>query len=158
MLVLLLVILTFGFSIANRYAGGGEPGLLRDVVNRDETGFRPGPQADGLSFDVARDRVQIVVENGCGVDGLAREFADAIRGPRFDVVDYRDADRYDYLETAILTTERGRQAAQELLRELEERYGVGEIQLITETIYAADVRLVLGADLAEQWKRQPDVP
>jgi hypothetical protein len=157
-LVLLLVILTFGFSIATRYAGD-DPDPYRNVSDGAE--FAPptvDPPEDRPVPAVARDRVQLIVENGCGVNGFARDFAEAIRGPHFDVVDYRDADRYDYTETTILTTEQGRQAAQRLLQELQERYRVGEIQLIMEPIYAADVRLILGADLADSWDRRPDVP
>ena len=156
-LVLFLVILTFGFSIASRYAGE-EPGLRHEISTREPTVVPVVPPRDGPSFDVAGNRVQMVVENGCGRDGLAREFSEAIRGPRFDVVDYRDAAEYDHARTRILTTERGRQGAQELLRELEARWNVGEIQVTTETIYGADLRVVLGTDLAEIWNRQTNVP
>lgn len=156
-LVLLLVILTFGFSIANRFAGA-ESGST--VPRQVETGFPVPPPSEDLGQDpgysLPMDRVQLVVENGCGQNGLAREFADEIRGPSFDVVDYRDAAEYDHTSTVILASSQGRQAAQKLLRELQERYGVGEIQMTTETIFGADVRLILGADLADIWNRRMD--
>ncbi|MCB9463054.1 MAG: LytR C-terminal domain-containing protein [Candidatus Eisenbacteria bacterium] len=173
-LMLFLVILVFGFSIASRYGGqeGERPtNSETSAAELRNTGF-PGdgtasegsPPVDTPSHtprigtDLPVDRVQLLVENGCGVTKLAKKFADEIRSPRFDVVDYKDADRYDYLETLVLTTERGRQEALEVLEELQARFGVGEIQLTSEPIYAADVRVILGADLADYWNRPTDVP
>ncbi|MEZ4648939.1 MAG: LytR C-terminal domain-containing protein [Candidatus Eisenbacteria bacterium] len=170
-LVLVLVILAFGFSIASRVAdrdrgtqtsGTDGSGEVKDVTYDDrdhpEGPHVPRPPKPEPGADLPQDRVQLLIENGCGVTKLAMKFADEIRGPRFDVVDYRDADRYDYLKTLVLTTERGRQEALEVLEELQARYGVGEIQLTSEPIFAADVRVILGADLAEIWNRRSDVP
>lgn len=162
-LVLFLVVLTFGFSIANRYLGEGrESGLQKSVAfaPAEERALEGSGDAPTLSgWDLPEDRIRVVVENGCGQPGLARDFSDELRGPRFDVVDYRDAERYDHVDTSILATERGREAARELLSALRERYDVGEIHLVEDGIYGADVRLILGADLAEaRRERRTEAP
>lgn len=159
-IALLLVVLTFGFSIANRFAGGEEP-LLHGIALDTESASTQVPVRADASFvppELPDDRIGLIIENGCRADGLARWMAAELRGPRFDVVDYRNADSYDHRETTILANDRGRQAAQDLLAELSARYGVGQVRMTTETIYGADIRLILGADLADVWKQRSDVP
>ncbi len=162
-LVLLLVILTFGLSIASRFSDrdnspeipiSGPPTELSQPMDPPDAPI-PAPSF-GNEFPV--DRIAVVIENGCGVDGLARNFATELRGERFDVLDYRDADGYDYAETVILAHSDDHEAAREVFLHLWDRYQVGKIQLGDERVSGGDVRVVLGTDLADRMTREGSEP
>ena len=149
-LVLFLVVLLFGASIAARFLPQDEPAEGLAYLNfAPESGSEEARPLATLEID----RPIIVVENGCGTPGLAREFSEEVREP-FDVMDYRDADRYDYEQTVILASEANQDEARAVLRQLEARYKVGRIDLSLEPSVLAPVRVILGRDLAEVWARR----
>ena len=46
--------------------------------------------------------VTVLVLNGCGADGVGQRTARHLREAGFDVVDYRNADSFDYSETIVV--------------------------------------------------------
>ncbi len=51
----------------------------------------------------SRERpVTVLVLNGCGVSGVGQKAARQLRALGFDVVDYRNADAFDYSETIVV--------------------------------------------------------
>jgi len=146
-LVLLLVVLTFGISIAARFLPGeGKAGAVESQIQASNV----APEPSDLSLEGGRPVV--VVENGCGTPGLAREFSEEVR--ELDVIDYLDADRYDYEHTVIVANEAHQDEARAVLRQLTARYNVGRIDLSQEPSLLAPVKVILGRDLAEVWARR----
>ena len=47
-------------------------------------------------------KIQIEIRNGCGVSNLARMYTDFLREQGLDVLDSKNADHFNYLETQIL--------------------------------------------------------
>jgi hypothetical protein len=152
-LVLVLIVLTFGISIASRYHG---PTPSTDRLGLESTGegrdagseLRTSGPPSALPAPPA-DRPEIEIANGCGVTGLAQELRFELQGPEFDVVDTGNADHYHYVETVVVAAEADRVAAESVARFLQERFGVGLVRLIPERPSGlADVRVVIGTDLA----------
>ncbi len=160
-LVLLIIVLAFGVSIASRFLPDGSDAATLETVSANgmpadtlEDSRELEPKRDWTA-EPSSDRPVVVVENGCGTAGLARDFAVDLQGP-VDVMDYRDADRYDYEETLIVSDEEHTELARSVLRILSDRYGVGRIDLgqvkpNQETSLLAPVRIILGRDFAEVW-------
>ena len=48
------------------------------------------------------DRVQIQVLNGCGDEGIADLYATYLRDNSYDVIDYKNADNFDYNSSKII--------------------------------------------------------
>jgi len=77
----------------------------------------------------------------------------AVRRAGFDVVEYRNADRYDYPRTEIRDRAGNPQVA--ALRDwMRREYGVGEVVKDAGKSAGAEVQLVLGADLADTLRRR----
>lgn len=159
MLVLVLVVLTFGISIASRYSG---PSPLSGVGTDDGVRDLPGRElrTSGPAFEPPpppEDRPEIEIANGCGRSGLAQELRFELQGPRFDVVDTGNADHYDYVKTEVVAAEADSGAAGAVVSFLQERFGVGVIRLTEKRPSGlADVRVVIGADLADAMERGSD--
>ena len=47
-------------------------------------------------------KIQVEIRNGCGVSNLARMYTDFLRNEGLDVLDSKNADHFNYLETQIL--------------------------------------------------------
>ena len=47
-------------------------------------------------------KIQVEIKNGCGIPNLARMYTDFLRDEGFDVVDSKNADNFNYLNTKIL--------------------------------------------------------
>ena len=47
-------------------------------------------------------KIQVEILNGCGITNLARMYTNFLRDEGFDVLDSKNADHFDYLETKIL--------------------------------------------------------
>jgi hypothetical protein len=141
-LVLLLIVLTFGISIASRFLPGDEPPA-------GSTEEAAAPEAPERYDSRVHERTRVEVLNGCGLDGLARRMGLRLRAEGFDVVEWRDANRYDYSRTLVLATERHREAAVGVRDFLQGELGVGELQIQESPGSLADVQVILGADMAE---------
>ena len=46
-------------------------------------------------------KIQVEIRNGCGIANLARMYTDFLRDEGFDVLDSKNADHFNYLETKI---------------------------------------------------------
>ena len=47
-------------------------------------------------------KIQVEIRNGCGIANLARMYTDFLRDEGLDVLDSKNADHFNYLETKIL--------------------------------------------------------
>ena len=47
-------------------------------------------------------KIQVEIQNGCGIPNLARMYTDFLREEGLDVLDSKNADHFNYLETKIL--------------------------------------------------------
>ena len=47
-------------------------------------------------------KIQVEIWNGCGIPKLARMYTDYLRSEGIDVLDSKNADNFDYVETKIL--------------------------------------------------------
>jgi len=142
-LVLLGIVLAFGISIAARYGSSARP---VERMERMEQEVEPEPPIDP---ELLRDRPTVDIRNGCGESGLAERMMQRLRRAGFDVVEYRNADRYDY-ERTLIRDRSGREGAAARLQEwLVREYGVGSVEADPVAVPEADLQLVLGADLAD---------
>ena len=100
-----------------------------------------------LSCHVSRPRSSDVSEilNGSGLAGAGSQLASTLRGAGFQVVDVRNADRFDYPKTLVVlrTTDLG--AARKVARQL------GRAQIIRQrAIVDWDVTVVIGRDRSQR--------
>lgn len=163
---LLLIVLLFGISIADRFRPRAEArahgfSSKRPASQNPEEAARVegtivhgGAQPETDLVPPGEKRPTVEVLNGCGKDGLASEMADWLRRRGFDVVEWRDADRYDYQNT-LVQDRAGRGSAADLLAEkLQAAFAVGRLDPQVVEVPEADVRVVLGLDLVEAFARE----
>ena len=163
-LALFVLILAFGISIAARF----NPDKAAPAVTGDGSSSRsPGreappaaPQASSPAVspppapaEVPRGALTVDIRNGCGQVGLAEDMMQRLRRAGFDVVEYRNADRYDYPKTRIRDLT-GKPEAEALRQWLRREFGVGEMVRESMQSAPADVQLLLGADLADTLRRR----
>jgi hypothetical protein len=161
-LVLVLIVLLFGFSIAGRFSAEGRdavrkarPQETRPAVRAaagDTVGASAGagaPREPAARPGVPLGAVTIDVRNGCGRVRLAEDMTRELRRAGFDVVEYRSAERYDYEKTLVKDRAGKPEAAARVRSWLQREYGVGEVQQDRVASPGADVLLILGADLAD---------
>ena len=147
-LILLLVVLTFGISIASRFlAEDGDPSLAMQREVRGPAVEAPVPAPRLIQ------EAQIEVRNGCGRDGLARSVGLELREAGFDVLEWADLKPYDHQVTRILAEERFRETGASVAAYLQRHYGVGLLDIEEIPGGAADIRVVLGQDLADVIER-----
>lgn len=142
--LLVLIVAAFGLSIARRYGNGA--GAERTVRPMSQAIPAEEPEIDP---ELLRGRPTVDIRNGCGQAGLAERLMRELRRSGFDVVEYKNADRYDYDRT-VVKDRSGREGAAGLLRGwVRDRYGVGEIVDDRVGVPEADLVLIIGADLAD---------
>jgi hypothetical protein len=90
----------------------------------------------------------VLVLNGCGIEGIGLETARYLREKGLDVVDFRNADSFDYEETIVVDRAGDMGAALEIARMLRIP---NVIQQIPETPLV-DIIIVVGAD--HSWFRE----
>lgn len=151
-LILILVVLTFGISIASRYMpeGGDEPMMGMDP--RPNQGGAPAPRlvsAPPAAKMMPANRPALEIANGCGVPGLADRVRFELQGPEFDVVECGNADNYDYQETLVIAGAGDRAAAEAVCALLQQRYAVGRVELRGRPSSLAEIRVILGRDFAK---------
>lgn len=123
---------TFLLSTIARHTGSGPqgaPGL--DQRNRESV-----PAMD-------RSRIRVEVRNGSGESGAAGKMTTFLRDEGFDVVDYGNADRFDYEHTHIIDRVGASAAAREVATLLP---GV-PIESNPDSTLFLDVTVVIGRDL-----------
>lgn len=147
-LILLLVVLTFGISIASRFLP--EEAANLPVQQQDVRG--PAIEAPTPAARLIRN-AQVEVRNGCGRNGLAQSIGLVLRDGGFDVLEWADLKPYDHQVTRILAEERFRETGASLAAYLQRRYGVGLLDVGDVPGGAADIQVILGWDLADALDR-----
>ncbi|MBK8230075.1 MAG: LytR C-terminal domain-containing protein [Candidatus Eisenbacteria bacterium] len=160
--MLLLVILVFGISIADRWRPGATDrnqalrmsydGGVSEASGHASSGSAGRRAADDASPVVAppSGRATLVVQNGTEVPGLALEATRWLRKSGFDVVDYGNAGAL-YAKTVLIDLTGKGDAPERLLERFQSAYGVGSVEREVAAVSGADVRIILGADFAEAW-------
>jgi hypothetical protein len=96
--------------------------------------FAPRPAREG--------QATVLVLNGCGVSGVGQRTAKLLRSFELDVIDFRNADNFEYAETVVVDRAGDLDTATGIAR----RLGVANvIQQIPETPLV-DVIVIVGAD------------
>jgi hypothetical protein len=90
-----------------------------------------------------RSRIRVEVRNGSGFEGAAGRMTDFLRERGFDVVDFRNADRFDHPRTFVIDHGAREGAAREVAAELP---GVS-IEPAEEPSPYLDVTVTVGRDL-----------
>jgi hypothetical protein len=86
----------------------------------------------------------VLVLNGCGAQGIGQQTAKLLRSFGLDVIDFQNADTFDYLETIVVDRAGDLDTAASIAR----RLGVANvIQQIPETPLV-DIIVIVGADYA----------
>ena len=86
-------------------------------------------------------KAEIEILNGCGESGVANLYANFLRQKGFDVIESRNADNFDYLNTNILVHKKEMiPVAKNLAKILE----IEEIKLIEKGMW--DLSLIIGKD------------
>lgn len=142
--LLLVILLIFAISITNRYMTDDfrPTSALTASEQLPVMPDRPDPES-------WRSLPTLDIRNGCGVPGLALWMRDRLHGVEFDVLDFRNADRYDYPRTLVRDRSGKPDAASKLCDLLQSRYGVGEVVRDRAEIPEADLVLIIGKDLAD---------
>jgi hypothetical protein len=141
---LFCVVLAFGISIAARY--GPQEERLQPVKGISRTQAKETVRADRKP---GAYQPTVDIRNGCGRGGLAEEMMSRLRRAGFDVVEYRDADNYDYAHTLVKDRAGKPEGAGQVCAWLQREFGVGETVRDQVPTPSADVLLILGADLAD---------
>ena len=134
---------TFLMSTIARHTGSGPQGGLGFTQNRGES----EPPMD-------RARIRVEVRNGSGVSGAAGEVTTFLREAGFDVVDYGNADRFDYEQTRIIDRVSSSAAVREVAAVLP---GV-PIESSPDSTLFLDVTIVIGRDLDSVLVRSREGP
>ncbi len=94
--------------------------------------------------DYTDDRIEVEVLNGCGVQGMASEFADYLRRNGYDVIRFVNAQRYDYPRTLVVN----RGTDFDLARLVAQTLGVepSAVENMPDPSLQLDVTVVLGQD------------
>jgi hypothetical protein len=111
----------------------------------------PGGRADTRADDplareappVARARIRVEVRNGSGVRGAAERTTALLRREGFDVVDFGNAERFDYDHTVVIDRSEKPGLAREVAVALQ---GVPIRTAPDSTLYL-DVTVLIGGDL-----------
>lgn len=88
--------------------------------------------------------ISVLVLNGCGAGGVGVQTAKLLRSHGIDVVDFRNADRFDYAETIVV----------DRTGDLESAVGVAKLLRVSNVIQQVpetplvDVIVIIGADHA----------
>jgi hypothetical protein len=88
--------------------------------------------------------ISVLVLNGCGAEGVGIQTAKLLRSRGFDVVDFRNADRFDYPETIVV----------DQTGDIESAVGVAKLLHVSNVVQQVpetplvDVVIIIGADHA----------
>lgn len=136
-----VLVATFLMSTIARHTGSGSQREQGLVQNSSES----VPVMD-------RSRIRVEVRNGSGTSGAAGRVTTFLRDEGFDVVDYGNADRFDYERTQIIDRVGSSAAAREVATLLP---GV-PIESSPDSTLFLDVTIVIGHDLESLLARASD--
>ena len=86
-------------------------------------------------------KAEIEILNGCGESGIANLYANFLRQQGFDVIDSKNADNFDYLNTNILVHKK---EMMPIAKDLAKILKIKEIQLDKRGMW--DLSLIIGKD------------
>ncbi len=95
------------------------------------------------TYDALNKIIQIEVLNGCGDKGVADLYANYLRGNNYDVIDYKNADNFDYNASKIIV--HNNNLAVENVAELFDINSKNVDYLFNENIFY-DMTLIVGRD------------
>ncbi len=95
------------------------------------------------TYDALNKIIQIEVLNGCGDKGVADLYANYLRGNNYDVIDYKNADNFDYNASKIIV--HNNNLAVENVAELFDINSKNVDYLFNENIFY-DMTLIIGRD------------
>lgn len=99
--------------------------------------------------DLDRTEINLSVQNGTDISGLAGRTGDFLEKAGYEDVDRTNADRDDYEKTIVRIKESKRNFLQLFLRDIEERVEITEVEELDEE-EEYDLVLVLGQDVNDQ--------
>jgi hypothetical protein len=141
-----LLVLGFVISALTTRSGVEVTITKEDVAESARLLAVPGGsmEVEGFAADVAEDRIEVEVLNGCGVPGMAGKFTDYLRSHGYDVVRFTNAQRYDYPRTLVVS--RGTDFTR--ARIVAESLGVepNAVENMPDPALQLDVTVVLGLD------------
>ena len=137
----LLPVTPFG---AGEVAGDVTYRVVPEDVERLVTGPLRGSVPEGGGVEATR--VQVL--NGVGTPGVGQDVDRRLEGAGFRIVLTDNARNFDFAKTRILVY-REDEASMEAAREVQERLGVGTIQISRQPQSVVDLTIVVGADFVE---------
>ena len=104
-----------------------------------------GPLAGSVPTGGGTESIRIQVLNGVGTPGIGQEVDEALEGAGMRIVLTDNARSFDFTETRILVY-REDERSLEAARQVQERLGVGTIQISRQPQSVVDLTIVVGAD------------
>ena len=104
-----------------------------------------GPLAGSVPTGGGTESIRIQVLNGVGTPGIGQEVDEALEGAGMRIVLTDNARSFDFAETRILVY-REDERSLEAARQVQERLGVGTIQISRQPQSVVDLTIVVGAD------------
>jgi len=119
--------------------------LLSSLVQRLIATGDHTPQGSMVTM---QEPLKVEVLNGCGITGLANEFAEYLRRKECNVVNVDNAEDFDYLKTIII--DRGRRESRNV-KKFRELIGLDEdrVLLIRSQESESEISLIVGSDYEE---------
>jgi hypothetical protein len=98
--------------------------------------------------EVAPDALQVRVQNGCGVKGVANVLADFLRNEHYRILVVENADDFSYEKSVIVDHDK---VDRDKVEEMASALGVSKEQIyhIDQQGVAADVTFIVGKDYAQ---------
>ncbi len=92
----ILAVLVFGFLVSGINRIFFNPGIDADYPNLSTLLTKTSYEKK------TGHKIQVEIWNGCGISNLAMMYTDFLRSEGLDVLDSKNADHFNYLETTIL--------------------------------------------------------
>ena len=89
-------------------------------------------------------KIQIEVHNGCGIPGIANLYTEFLRSEGFDVLDSKNANRFDYNTTQIINHSSDIKRAQSLAKIMQINQNMIIDQLDSHNTH--DLTIIIGKD------------
>ncbi len=91
------------------------------------------------------DPIKVQILNGCGVSGIANEFAELLERKKYKVVDVGNAPNWDYEKTVIINRER---KERKYIDKFQDLIGVSSemVYRIQNDEVESDITLIIGSD------------
>lgn len=118
-------------------------------VPQSDPHMPPQPALQPSDPGLDRSGVRVEVRNGSGVSGAAGAVTSRLRDEGFDVVDYGNADHFQYEKTRVIDRVGVRRRAAAVAAV----FGLSAVEVNPDSSLLLDVTVILGADRV--WAPQP---